>query len=68
MRSALAQLRLAIDRRKWILWAIIATILVIAWFLFVALLPHHVVNTIQQSEEQVNGAGGAPPSSVRESG
>ncbi len=67
MRGALLQLRLAIDRRKWILWAIIATILVIAWFVVVALLPHHIVNTLQHYEEQANGVH-EPPSGVRESG
>jgi hypothetical protein len=39
-------------------------VLVIVWFVVVALLPHHVVNTLQQSEEQVNGLR-EPPSSTR---
>ncbi len=67
MRGALLQLRVAIDRRKWILWAIIALVLVIAWFVIVALLPHHVVNTLQHYEEQANGVQKAP-SGAPESG
>ncbi len=67
MTSALVRLRLAIDRRKWILWVIIVAILVIAWFVVVALLPHHVVNTIQHYEEQANGVR-EPPAGGRESG
>jgi preprotein translocase subunit SecY len=64
MGNPVRQLRLAIEQHKWILWAILATVLVIVWFVVVALLPHHVVNTLQQSEEQVNGLR-EPPSSTR---
>jgi len=62
MKRALLALRLAIDRRKWILWVIIAGVLVIAWVLTVSLLPHHVVHSLQLSEEQVNGLGEVPSS------
>ena len=55
MKRALLALRLAIDRRKWILWVIIGVVILIAWFIAVALLPHHVVTTIQHYEEQPNG-------------
>ena len=55
MSGALTKLRLAIGERKWILWVIIATVLIVAWFIVVALLPHHVVNTLQSYEEQANG-------------
>jgi hypothetical protein len=66
MNSAFARLRLAIEGRKWILWVVIAGVLVVAWFVVVALLPHHVVNTLQHYEEQANGLGEHPPV-VRES-
>jgi hypothetical protein len=66
MNSAFARLRLAVDERKWILWVVIAGVLVVAWFVVVALLPHHVVNTLQHYEEQANGLGEHPPA-VRES-
>lgn len=66
MKNAVLQLRLAIERRKWILWAMIATVLVVAWFVVVSLLPHHVINTIQGYEEQANGDRG-PGHLVRES-
>jgi len=55
MTGALARVRLLIDERKWILWVALAVILLIAWFVIVALLPHHVVDTIKHLEEQPNG-------------
>jgi len=55
MTGALTKLRHAIDGRKWILWVMLAAVLVIAWFVVVSLLPHHVVNTIQGYEERANG-------------
>jgi type II secretory pathway component PulM len=55
MTGALRRLRLVVDERKWILWVAIALIVVIAWFVIVALLPHHVVETIKHYEEQPNG-------------
>ena len=33
---------------------------VAAWFLVVALLPHHVVDTLRHYEEQANGVHEAP--------
>jgi hypothetical protein len=65
MNGALARLRLMIDARKWILWVAIAVVVVIAWFVFVALLPHHVVDTLKHYEEQPNGLR-EYPHSVRE--
>jgi hypothetical protein len=55
MNSALSRLRLVIDERKWILWVAIAAVVVLAWFVAVALLPHHVVDTLKRYEEQPNG-------------
>jgi hypothetical protein len=55
MNDALARLRLMIDERKWILWVAIAAVIVIAWFVVVGLLPHHVLDTIKHYEEQPNG-------------
>ena len=55
MSAALKRLRLAIDERKWILWVLLALAVVVTWFVVVALLPHHVINTIQHYEEQPNG-------------
>jgi len=37
----------------------LAAVLVIGWFVLVALLPHHVLNTLQGYEEQANGLRGA---------
>ncbi len=62
MGNPLLKLRLAIERRKWILWAIIAVLVVAAWFVFVALLPHHVINTLQHYEEQANNVEPSAPS------
>lgn len=61
MRSALLKLRVQIDERKWILWVSIAVILVVAWFVVVALLPHHVVDSLKHYEEQPNGLREYPP-------
>lgn len=55
MNAAFTRLRLAIDGRRWILWVLIGVVILIAWFIVVALLPHHVVTTIQHYEEQPNG-------------
>lgn len=55
MNGALARLRLILDERKWILWVAVAALVLIAWFVFVALLPHHVVDTLKRYEEQPNG-------------
>jgi hypothetical protein len=55
MNSAFVRLRLAIGHRKWLLWVMIAGVLVIAWFVAVSFLPHHVVNSLQHYEEQANG-------------
>ena len=55
MNGALTRLRLIIDERKWVLWVAIAAVLVVAWFVLVALLPHHVVDTLKRYEEQPNG-------------
>ena len=49
------RVRLLIAERKWILWVAVAVILLLAWFVIVALLPHHVVDTIKHLEEQPNG-------------
>jgi len=55
MNAAFRRLRGAIDGRRWILWVIIGVVILIVWFIAVALLPHHVVTTIQHYEEQPNG-------------
>lgn len=55
MTGTLTRLRLLIDRRKWVLWVAIAVVLIVAWFVLVALLPHHVVDTLRHYEEQPNG-------------
>ncbi len=55
MTGALTRVRLLIDERKWMLWVAIAVILLVAWFVFVALLPHHVVDTLKHYEEPPNG-------------
>ena len=65
MNAALTRLRLAIDERKWILWVLILLVIVLAWFIAVALLPHHVINTIRHYEEQPNGVR-EYPQAVRE--
>jgi hypothetical protein len=55
MTGVLTRVRLLIDERKWILWVALAVILLVVWFVIVALLPHHVVDTIKHLEEQPNG-------------
>ena len=60
MSATLARLRFAIQQRRWILWLILAAVLILAWFVLVALLPHHVVSTLQHYEEQANGLHEAP--------
>jgi hypothetical protein len=55
MSATLTRLRLAIEQRKWLLWVIIAVVLVVAWIVVVSLLPHHLINTIRHYEEQPNG-------------
>jgi len=67
MNAAFTRLRLAVDARKWILWVLIGVVVIVVWFIVVALLPHHVVNTIQHYEEQPNGVREFSPP-VRESG
>jgi hypothetical protein len=66
MNRAFTRLRLVLDDRKWILWVAIACVIVLAWFVAVALLPHHVVDTLKRYEEQPNGLRESPPG-VRES-
>ncbi|MGO9248114.1 MAG: hypothetical protein ACLQQB_13955 [Solirubrobacteraceae bacterium] len=51
----LLRLRSLIARRKWILWVALALAVILAWWIVVSLLPHHVINTLQQYEEKSNG-------------
>ncbi len=51
----LLRLRAVIARRKWILLVVLALVALAAWWIGVSLLPHHVINTLQQYEEKSNG-------------
>jgi hypothetical protein len=53
----LLRLRGLIAQRKWILWVAVAVVLIVAWWIGVSLLPHHVVNQLVQYEEKPNNAG-----------
>jgi uncharacterized protein involved in exopolysaccharide biosynthesis len=49
-------LRSEVAKRKWIVWVALLCVLVLALGIAVALLPHHVLNTLLQIEEQSNGS------------
>ncbi len=49
------RLRTAIAGRKWIVWVVLLLVVIIAYWIGVSLLPHHVLNTLQQYEEKSNG-------------
>ncbi len=52
----LPRLRTAIaGRKKWIVWVVLLLAVLIAYWIGVSLLPHHVLNTLQQYEEKSNG-------------
>jgi hypothetical protein len=41
--------------RKWIVWVALLCLLAVAFQIGVALLPHHVLNTMLELEEKSNG-------------
>jgi hypothetical protein len=41
--------------RKWIVWVALLFLLLVAFQIGVALLPHHVLNTMLEFEEKSNG-------------
>ena len=53
--AILLRIRAVVARRKWILWVALVLAVILAWWIFVSLLPHHVINTLQQYEEKSNG-------------
>jgi uncharacterized protein involved in exopolysaccharide biosynthesis len=54
-RSSLG-LRAEVARHKWIVWVALLCVLVLALGVTIALLPHHVLDTLLQIEEQTNGS------------
>jgi len=48
-------LRSTLQGRRWVRWAALLAVIVIAYVIVVSLLPQHVVNTFQTMEEQSNG-------------
>jgi hypothetical protein len=56
----LLRLRLALAGRKWILWLALLFLLLILWWVGLALLPHNVLNTLLQYEEKSNGLRNPP--------
>jgi len=55
MDRVLLWLRCEVAGRKWILWIALLLVLAVAFEIGVALLPHHVLNTLLQYEEKSNG-------------
>jgi len=51
----LFRLRSVLARRKWILWVLLACLVLVAYWIGVLLLPHHVLNTLRQYEEKSDG-------------
>lgn len=65
MNRSLLWLRLALARRKWILWVALLVALAVALQIGLTLLPHHVLNTLLEYEEKSNGVRELP-NGVRE--
>jgi hypothetical protein len=55
-QRSLLGLRSELARRKWIVWVALLCVLVLALGITIALLGHHVLNTLLQIEEQSNGS------------
>ena len=55
MDRVLLRLRAVLAGRKWIIWVALAFVLLVAWWVTVSMLPHHVLNTFLQYEEKANG-------------
>jgi ABC-type Fe3+ transport system permease subunit len=53
-------LRALLARRKWIVWVALVILVLIAVQIGVSLLPHHVINTLQEFEEKPNGVREGP--------
>jgi hypothetical protein len=53
---SLRGLRSEVAQRKWIVWVALLCVLVLALGVTIALLGHHVLNTLLQIEEQSNGS------------
>ncbi len=53
-------LRALLARRKWIVWVALVILVLIAVQIGVSLLPHHVINTLQEFEEKPNGVQEGP--------
>jgi hypothetical protein len=66
MDRMLLWLRLEGAGRKWIIWLVLVFVLVVAFEIGVALLPHHVLNTWLRYEEKSNGIREYFPNGVRE--
>ena len=59
-------LRLEVAGRKWIIWVALLFVLVIAFEIGLALLPHQIQNTLLQYEEKPNGVREFFPNGVRD--
>lgn len=55
MDRVLLWLRFQVVGRKWVLWVALLLVLAVVFEIGVALLPHHVLNTLLQYEEKANG-------------
>ena len=55
MNRVLLWLRLDFAGRKWIIWIVLVCLLLVAFEIGVALLPHHVLNMALEYEEKSNG-------------
>jgi UPF0716 family protein affecting phage T7 exclusion len=57
----LRRLRGAVAGRKWIIWVALLFLVLVAYWIGVSLLPHHVLNTLRQYEEKSNGRNPSSP-------
>ena len=55
---------MALVGRKWVLILVLLFLLAVAFWIGVALLPHHVLTTMLQYEEKPNGLRNPPPKNL----